>query len=209
MQVGNQNKWRNFFHIVGNNGKFIAKGSTMTKISHNLITVWIGIFLLTINFITGCEKFPSNPPKVFQKPKSVFIKYLGTKYVPAKPPAEGLVATKVNVLFFKIRTENFETKTLEIYGRAVIQGPPDSREHSLYFETDSLRVNPKETGYTFNTLEKVVPGSTYTLVRAKFPTNEYSPFEGTQGKVKEVTITNVFAHDKNGKKFSVALIDSL
>lgn len=169
----------------------------------------IGIFLLIFIFTIGCEKFPSNPPKISQKPKTVFIKYLGTKYVPANPPAEGLVATKVNVLFFKIKIKNFETKALEFYGEAVIQGPPDSRNHFLYFKTDTILVNPEETGYIFNTFETVVPESTYTLVRAKFPTNEYSPFEGTQGKIENVTITDVFAYDENGKKFSVTVIDSL
>ena len=182
----------------------------MIKISRNFGILKISIVLLISIFITSCEKFPSNPPKVSQqKPKTIFIKYLGAKYVPANPPADGLVATKVNVLFFKIKIENFETSTLEIYGKTVIQGPPDSRKHSLYFKTDSIWVNPEETGYTFNTLETVKPGSTYTLVRAKFPTNEYAPFEGTQGKVKKVTITNVFAYDKNGGKFPVAVVDSL
>ncbi len=181
----------------------------MAKSSRNTSSMRLGIFLLIFTFIIGCEKFPSNPPMTSMKPKTVFIKYLGTKYVPANPPAEGLVATKVNVLFFKIRIENFETKTLEFHGRTVIEGPPDSREHSLYFKTDTIWIDPEETGYTFNTLETVVPGSTYTLVRAKFPTNEYSPFEGTQGEVKKVTITNAFAYDENVEKFSVALIDSL
>jgi len=181
----------------------------MAKSYRNASSVGIGIFLLLFIFITSCEKFPSNPLMTSMKPETVFIKYLGTQYVPANPPAEGLVATKVNVLFFKIRIKNFETKALEIYGRTVIEGPPDSREHSLYFKTDTILVNPEETGYTFNTLGTVVPESTYTLVRAKFPTNEYSPFEGTQGEVKKVTITNIFAYDKNGKKFSVAVIDSL
>ncbi|MCJ7813388.1 hypothetical protein MUP95_08770, partial [bacterium] len=119
------------------------------------------------------------------------------------PPGNLLTATKVNVLFFKIRAEHFTPSSIEIYGRALIQGPPESREQSIQYRTDSIVLNPEGTNYTFNTLQTIQADSTYMLVRPKFPTNEYSPFLGTQGMVEEISITEVWAYDAAGERIAV------
>lgn len=160
------------------------------------------IFFIFILFIS-CEKFPSNPSGEPAPTESVYIEHVSTEYVSTEPPGDLLTATKVNVLVFTIRADYFTPISLEIYGRALMDGPPESREHSIHFRTDSLIFNPAETGYTFNTLEALQAGSSYTLVRPKFPTNEYSPFQGTQGMVEELSVTEVWAYDAAGNKFPV------
>lgn len=159
------------------------------------------IFIFFI-FIS-CDKYPSNPPHNSAPEELVFIEHVSTEYVSSEPPSDMLTATKVNVLSFNIRAEHFTPSSIEIYGRALMEGPPDSREHSIHFRSDSLVFNPVGTGYTFNTLQTVQSGSTYTLVRPKYPTNEYSPFQGNQGMVEELSITEIWAYDETGEKFSV------
>jgi len=169
---------------------------------------YVTVFLSAILLIS-CGQYPSNPSKTLtSESKVVCIEHLNTDYVLANSSVDGIAATKVNVLSFSIRAENFMPKALEFFGTALIEGPPESREHSIYFQTDTVFVNPEGTGYTFNTMEWLEPGKTYTLVRPKFPTNEYSPFEGTQGMVTELTITEVWAIDGEKRKFSVALVDT-
>jgi hypothetical protein len=166
-------------------------------------------FLVLLFFLVlTCDRFPSNPPETPQNSKVVFVEHFSTDYVPASPPVEGLLATKVNVMFFEMRVENFKPKAIEFYGWALIDGPPEYQKRAIHFRTDSLVLNPEETGYTFNAMEWIEPGSSYVFIRPKFPTNEYSPFEGTQGMVKEVTITEVWAFDENGEKFSVSVGNS-
>ena len=160
------------------------------------------VLLIFIIFIS-CDKFPSNPSGDPVPTESVSIEHINTDYVSSEPPGELLTATKVNVLIFTIQAEHFTPTSLEIYGRAILDGPPEAREHSIHFRTDSLIYNPVETGYTFNTIEVLEAGSTYTLTRPKFPTNEYSPFQGTQGMVEDLSITEVWAYDSTGNKFSV------
>lgn len=162
----------------------------------------VTLFFILIFFIS-CDKYPSNPPVDTAPTEFVFIEHVSTEYVSTEPPSDMLTATKVNVLSFKIRAERFTPSSLEVYGRALMEGPPESREHSIHFWTDSLVFNPVGTGYTFNTLQTVQPGSTYTLVRPKYPTNEYSPFQGNQGMVEELSITEIWAYDETGEKLSV------
>lgn len=161
--------------------------------------------LLVISLFVACQRFPTNPPKTPEATPSVFIDHLATAYVLTKPPTQGLVATKVNVLSFRIRVKNFSGRALEFYGRVVIEGPPECRDHAVQYRTDSVVLYPADTGYTFNTLENIEPETTYILVRPKYPTNEYSPFEDTQGMVTEVTITDAWAYDDHGKKIPLVL----
>ena len=154
--------------------------------------------------ILGCDHYPSNPSKV-DTTMRVYIRHSDTEYVSSVPPVEGIAADKVNVLSFELRTEHFTPAALEIYGRVELEGPPSSQEHSLYFRTDSLVIIPGETEYTFNTFPLIMPGATYSIVRAKYPTNEYAHFEGDQGKVKGVTITEIWAYNGAGERFAVSL----
>lgn len=152
--------------------------------------------------VLGCEHYPSNPPKIDTTMRA-YVRHSGTEYVPSVPPVEGIAADKVNVLCFELQIENFTPMVLEIYGRVELEGPPSSQEHSLYFRTDSLVIVPEETEYTFDTFPFIMPGAKYSILRAKYPTNEYAPFEGNQGMVKSVTITEVWAYDAEGNRFSV------
>jgi len=174
----------------------------------NTIMKTMAIFLVLF-FLVGCEFFPSNPQDKVQNLETVYIEHCKTDYVSTEPPMDGVVATKVNVLTFQMRVKNFKPRALEFYGRAILDGPPESREHALCFRTDSVSLIPKDTGYIFNKLEEIDSESTYTLIRPKFPTNEYSPFCGTQGKVLKITITEVWAFNENYERFSVAFVDSV
>ena len=160
--------------------------------------------LLFVLLVFACSKSPTDPGPYGGR-ETVIIEHLGTEYVETDPPANGLITTKVNVLSFRIRAENFHPTALEFYGRAILEGPPWNREHALYFRTDSLIMNVQINGFSFNTTQSIEPGSTYTLIRPKFPTNEYSPFEGIQGKVQQVTIIEAWAINDHGDRFSVAI----
>ncbi len=160
-------------------------------------------FILIFVFLISCEKFPSNLPSSSIQTNTVFIEHVGTEYVSIEPPGNLLNATKLNVLFFRIRAEHFTPSSIELYGRALIQGPPESREQSIYYRTDSLAFSPEGTNYTFNTIQTIQADSNYILIRPKFPTNEYSPFQGTQGMIREISITEVWAYDAAGERISV------
>jgi hypothetical protein len=160
--------------------------------------------LLLILLVFACSKSPTEPSPYGGR-ETVIIEHLGTEYVETDPPASGLITTKVNVLSFQIRAENFHPRAVEFYGRAILEGPPWNREHAIYFRTDSLIMNVQINGFSFNTAQSIEPGSTYTLIRPKYPTNEYSPFAGIQGKVQQITITEAWAINDEGGRFSVAI----
>ena len=165
------------------------------------------LILVSILFLS-CSKLPFGP-EALKRPWAVIIEHSGTEYVEVDSSIQGLLSTKVNVLFFEITTKNFRPKALEFYGWATLHGPPENREHAVHFRTDSISMNPPVTGYAFHTQEWIEPGSTYTFQRLKFPTNEYSPFQGVQGMVKKVTITGVWAYNENGIRFSVVPGDTV
>ncbi len=167
-----------------------------------------GLIVVLMVLIAGCSNYPSNPPKDSLLPKQVFIEHIGTDYVPATPPFSGLEATKVNVVKFKITVYNFQPEALEFYGIAHMQGPPDGLEHVIYFRTDDLTYELNDIGYEFEKLGCIEPDSTYIFMRPKFPTNDYLPFDGEQGKIIDVNIIDVWAYMGSSKKISVELVDS-
>jgi len=166
---------------------------------------YVTVFCVVLAFV-ACEHFPLNPSKEPLPEKVASIEHVGTEYVPAQSPMDGIAADKVNVLSFNLRVDNFKPVAVEFYGRAILEGPPASEEHSIHFRTDSLTLLPIATNYEFNILNTINPGVTYSLLRAKFPTNEYAPFEGEQGKVKLLTITEAWAFDEDGNSYSLELI---
>ena len=166
------------------------------------------ILLFFAILFLNCSKSPIGLGIRFGPP-AVSIEHLGTEYVHVDSTIDGLITTKVNILSFGIRAVNFKPKALEFYGRTIIHGPPENRVYAIHFRTDSVALNSRIAGFTFNTEEWINPGLTYTLIRPKFPTNEYSPFQGLQGKVKEVTITEAWAIDGDGNRFSVTLGDGV
>lgn len=155
---------------------------------------------------SACEHFPLNPSREPLPEKTASIEHVRTEYVSAQAPSEGIAADKVNVLYFDIRVDNFKPVAVEFYGRAILEGPPGTNEHSIHFRTDSITLTPVATPYDFNILNSIDPGVTYSLLRAKFPTNEYAPFEGNQGKVTLLTITEAWAFDEDGNSHSLELI---
>ena len=161
------------------------------------------LLLIIVSFL-HCSDFSSDSVDP-RNDGILYIQHVGTEYVKTIPPGQGLVATKVNVLSFEIRAENCQPNALEFYGRAAIQGPPGNREHGFCFRTDSVAIATQIESYNFNVEQQINNGTTYILMRPKYPTNEYAPFEGIQGKVMEVTITEAWAIYENGNRYSLAL----
>jgi hypothetical protein len=153
----------------------------------------------------ACADYPSNPVKVQPENKTVSIQLTGTQYIPVDPPGEGLVARKVNVLCFEVRADNFQARAIELIGKAMIEGPPETREHAFHFRTDKVDSIVPNAPVVFNVLDSVKPETTYTILRFQFPMNEYSPFANTQGMVSSVTIDEVWGYDGQGTRFPVDL----
>ena len=165
-----------------------------------LISFW------AVSFFSACSEYPNNPSKNPEPVPAVSIHHVQTDYVPTEPPTDGLLATKVNILILQLRAEAFTPKAIEFYGRATLVGPPDSHIHSIHLRTDSLSLVPNIEGYSFNTLDNIEPGSTYVIVRPKFPTNSYAPFAENQGKIDTIEFTEVWAWNADGQKISVQLL---
>ena len=166
----------------------------------------VAVILCVALTLVACEHFPLNPSKEPLPSKVATIGHVLTEYVSAQAPIDGIAADKVNVLYFNLRVDNFKPVAVEFYGRAILEGPPGNNEHSIHFRTDTINLTPVESPYHFNILNSIDPGVTYSLLRAKFPTNEYAPFEGDQGKVTLLTITEAWAFDEGGNSHSLELI---
>ena len=162
------------------------------------------IFLLVI-LITACENFPTNPLKDGEDVITVNIEHINTAYVETETPVEGIASDKVNILSFQFKVENFNPKAIEFFGIVVFDGPPEQEEHALHFRTDTLSYDLDIVGYEFNTLNCIESEAIYTLNRPKYPTNNYSPFEGDQGKIIEITFTEIWAIDQNDEQIPVVI----
>lgn len=164
---------------------------------------WLLLMAFTL-FLT-CEKFPSNPVKVQPDVKIASVTLAETRYIPVDPPGDGLVAKKVNILRFRVQALNFGAKSIELIGKAMIEGPPETKEHAFHFRTDQVDSMVPNTSVVFNVLNSVEPETVYTVFRYQFPMNEYSPFANTQGMVRSVTIDEVWGVDLQGNRFPVNL----
>ena len=153
----------------------------------------------------ACQRMPSVPNLSFKPDPTVTIEHVATEYLAATQPTAGILADKANVLFFQIRLSNVSAKAVEFLGYATIEGPPDNHQQIVHFWTDSVSVNPQGVGFDQNTYQDLQPDSTYLLVRAKYPTNDYFPFSGTQGKILQVVWTEAWACDHNGSWFSIKM----
>jgi len=165
---------------------------------------WVMIFI-GLGMLLSCERFPSAPEDGSLNSPTVFLKKGDINYIDTVSPFTGLVATKVNLVDFRVSVSNFEADALEFYGNVVLNGPPDSATHSIHFRTDLLSTNLKIQGYTLNTLDEIKADTTYRLFRAKFPTNEYAPFAGTQGMILSLKITHCWAYLADGSRVAVVL----
>jgi len=161
----------------------------------------LGIFILFC--ISRCEQFPSNPENISSESKSVQVQHVCTDYITTEASLSGLATKKVNLLTFEIQANHFEAEALEIFGRVILEGPPFEREHNLHFRTDQLLQDEDGSCTCFETIHS---GQPYQLIRSKFPTNEYSPFYGNQGKVEQVIITNVIAYNAEGESICIPFV---
>ncbi len=153
--------------------------------------------------LVACEHFPSNPEL---KPDLRFVRidHLSTRYVPIDPPAESLVARRVNILEFRVRAENLVTAALEFRGKAALSGPPETKTHAFRFRTDRLDPVVPQAGFPFDVFASIDTGKAYVFYRFHIPMNEYSPFADGQGMVTALTIDEVLAIDEQGESCRVA-----
>jgi hypothetical protein len=156
----------------------------------------IKLFCLALTLL-ACEHYPSNP-EIKADLRLVRIDHLSTRYVPIDPPVDGLVARKVNILEFSVAVENLTTSALEFRGKAVISGPPETKEHAFRFRTDRLDPVVPDAGVPFAVFASIDTGTAYVFYRFQIPMNEYSPFAQGQGMVTALTIDEVFAIDERG-----------
>jgi hypothetical protein len=160
------------------------------------------MFLCAGLLLVSCEHFPSNPVEKADM-RMVRIDHLSTQYVRIDPPADGLVARKVNILEFRVQVENLEAAALEFRGKAELAGPPESKDHAFRFRTDRLDPVVPRAGFDFEVFSAIETGSPYTFFRFQIPMNEYSPFTNSQGMVTALTIDEVFAVDERGESSPV------
>jgi len=164
---------------------------------------------IAIGFIMAlsCQRMPVSLDASNNTDPTVIIEHVSTEYVNATQPTAEILADKANMLFLQIRLTHRSVKALELLGYATLEGPPDDHQQILHFWTDSVSVKPQGVEFDVNTLQELQPDSTYLLIRAKFPTNDYFPFTGNQGKIKEVEWTEAWACDQNNKRFSIQIDD--
>ena len=155
----------------------------------------------------ACEKTPVNPPRVPAPVPRVTVRCTAVQYVPVEHAVDGLIAKKMNVLTFSVRCGNVKAKAVEFFGSVRLQGPPYNREHDLHFFTDRLDAEAVSAGSAWTLLGAVHSDSTYTLVRCKFPMNEYAPFEGDQGKVIGVRMQRACAYSELGESVDLEVVD--
>ncbi|NQT27014.1 hypothetical protein HQ585_16785 [candidate division KSB1 bacterium] len=147
-----------------------------------------------------------NPPKEPAPEKQVVVRHLQTDYISVTNTESELITDKVNLLTFQITPENIDCKALEFCGRATLFGPPSQQEHVLHFRTDQAINNTEGIETKPNVIENIMSGSTITLFRIKYPTNEYSPFEGDQGKIQSLEILDAWIIDKSENRTPVQVL---
>lgn len=155
--------------------------------------------------ILGCEQYPSNPPLEQDADPFIQIVHKATDYVEATSNIPGIAADKTNILLFEFEIANFETVAMEVLGIVTLEGMDEKKEHTIHFYTDQILVEPQGTDYELNTLDKLVPESTYTLIRSKFPPNEYAPFKNDMGRIKTLKFCEVWAYNASGEKQSIVI----
>jgi hypothetical protein len=163
---------------------------------------WIVIgYAMTLS----CQRSPSALDESNHVDPTVAIENVNTEYVKAIQPTAVILADKANVLFLQIRLAHCSVRALEILGFATLEGPPDNHQQIVHIWTDSVDVKPLGVDLDLNTLPELRPDSTYMLVRTKFPTNDYFPFNGNQGKIKAIEWTQAWTCDQTGKRFSIQI----
>jgi hypothetical protein len=186
---------------------FIALGEKMirTKLQrfrwYGFLT---GVFIL---LVFGCDRYPTNPSLADGQSPVVMIHHVTTEYLPAHATEDGLVADKVNVLVFEIKS-SVSARALEFCGRALMQGPPQEQEHVVHFRTDEVIPAIQVPEAEFNVVQTISAGEVFQLIRPKFPTNEFAPFSGSQGMIRSVEITKVWIVDNSGNLIQVSFSQS-
>ncbi len=191
--------------IVTFNNEIIADmaGKICNIITGDMMKSLFVVFTALV--LLGCEQYPTNPSKEEANEPAIQIMHKVTDYVDATSTVDGVAANKTNVMIFEFEIDNFEATAIEILGTVVLEGN-DEKEHAIRFWTDQILVQPEGTQYEFNTIDDLLPESTYTMIRSKFPPNEYAPFEGDMGKVKSLKFCEVWAYDELGDKESIQIL---
>lgn len=160
-----------------------------------------------VGIITRCAQYPANPSKEPAPEKRVVVRHIRTDYISVTDRESQLITNKVNLLTFQITPEHFNCKALEFCGRATLCGPPSLQTHVLHFRTDRAIDKTEGIDTPPNIIDTIQSGSTITLFRIKYPTNEYAPFEGDQGKIVSLEILDAWAVDakENRTPVQVAL----
>ena len=175
----------------------------MRNFNRNKLIILFAVGSLMVSvLLSSCGSFPSNPSNQTPMGTSVSISHMETDYLPTESPADGLASKKVNLLTFEITVDSMEIQSLEVFGRVLLEGPPESKEHILHFRTDQIQ---QVSAMQLNNIDELRPGQIYQLVRPHFPTNEYSPYQGNQGRVAKVTIQEIRAYNTSGKQIPVDL----
>lgn len=153
------------------------------------------ILIIYTGLVSGCSDFPTNPAKEPPPEPEVVIRHVQTEYIVVTETGSDLITNKINVLTFEILPQNIECKALEFCGRATLCGPPVEQEHVIHFRTDQAMDQNEGMTIHPNIVERIQSGSPITLFRIKYPTNEYAPFEGDQGKIQRLEIEDVWSID--------------
>lgn len=165
------------------------------------------VLLIIGLFVLGCEQYPSNPTQEHDAEPSIQITHRATDYVNATCDIPGIAADKTNIMLFEFEIENFEAVAMEVLGVVTLEGINEEKEHTIHFYTDQILIEPQGTEYEFNTIDNLIPESTYTLIRSKFPPNEYAPFKNDIGRIKTLKFCEVWAYNASGEKQSIAIIE--
>lgn len=160
------------------------------------------LLIVAVLLAAACDQFPNNPSNE-PNLRSVKIEHTGTEYIDTHSDIEGILATKVNILQFHITAKYFDAEAIEFIGRAQMINGADTTWHSLHFRTDSLCEQMDGSGFDFNRVDHIYPDSSYDLMRPKFPPNEFSPFQGNQGKIVSVEITGAWACNGDGESTEI------
>jgi len=165
--------------------------------------------LISIVFVImffGCDKYPSNPLENKNPEESISVTHLSTDYLDIEHHIEGLLASKASFVSFKLQVHNLETMALEVQGNVMIGGPPYQHEYGFTFRTDSVFIHLGNCQIEQKLISSIKDGTSYTFNRAILPPNEFSPYEGNQGKVDSITLKNIWCIQADGTRKKVEFI---
>jgi len=152
---------------------------------------------------SSCDHYPGNPAEPELPAEMIIIEHVATDYIPANHDIDGLETDKANFITFSVTVEHLQVRAIEVQGKVIIGGPPYQKEHAFTFRTDSLLISIAECPVDQEIIPNIQEGEEYVFSRSILPPNEYSPFQGEQGKVDSIVLNNVYAINEDGTRESV------